>query len=280
LLRRLAGVPFTDERGHKGWFDRFSLAQPYLVRSLVLTMPGWPRWTRAFRVLFLSDFHFGSHSQDVERFERIVDDAGRLSADLVLFGGDYVNMAPFGGGRIPPRVAATVLARLDAPCGRFAVLGNHDVIYDANAVNRAFRDAGVALLDDEQATVSFDRHRIAVLGIPDAEVERPEPAALIESLPADQPTIIVSHDPVWFETVRSPSHLMLSGHTHGGQVRLPFIGPVTNRSRAPLRWSYGHIVEDSRQMIVTSGLGSSVLPIRIGVPPEIVVLDLDGPSVE
>jgi uncharacterized protein len=72
-------------------------------------------------------------------------------------------------------------------------------------------------------------------------------------------------------------YVMLSGHTHGGQVCLPYIGPLTNRSEAPLRWTYGHVEEDGKHMYVTSGLGTSGIPIRMGAPPELVALDICGP---
>src|SRR5262249_31948472 len=80
---------------------------------------GWPRWSRALRVIFLSDFHTGSHSEDVTRLQGIVTEARNFGPDLVLFGGDFVNMQPFGGGRVPPRVVGSALARLDGSCGRF-----------------------------------------------------------------------------------------------------------------------------------------------------------------
>ncbi len=71
-------------------------------------------------------------------------------------------------------------------------------------------------------------------------------------------------------------HLMLAGHTHGGQIRFPLVGPITNASKAPLRWSYGLIAEGGRLLYVTSGIGTSGVPIRWGIPPEVVVLDLIG----
>jgi uncharacterized protein len=274
LLRAIAGVPFKDERGNKGWFDRISRAQPHVVRSLALNLPGWPRWSRPLRAVLMADFHTGSHAGDVERLAALVAQANEFAPDLALLGGDYVNMQPFG--RVPPRVIAAILARLEASCGRFAIIGNHDVYYDADEVTKALQDHGIVVLDDAQGTVHFENHAIAIAGVPDIGGKRPTARALVAGLPPDEPTIILSHDPVWFADVTSQSHLTLAGHTHGGQIRMPLVGAIYNGSKAPLRWTHGLVVEGGRHLYVTSGLGTSGVPIRVGVPPEFVVMDLIG----
>jgi predicted MPP superfamily phosphohydrolase len=117
----------------------------------------------------------------------------------------------------------------------------------------------------------FDGHEIDIVGLPDARRLRPAGQQLLESLSPGRPTIVLAHDPFWFAHVRHAQHFTLAGHTHAGQIRLRGVGALLNRSRAPLRWSYGHIIEDGRQMYVTSGLGTSGLPLRIGSPPEFVI---------
>src|SRR5947207_1824247 len=134
LTRAILRPPFRDELGRKGWLAEISRAQRHVVRRLRLEIDGWPRWRHPLRVAFLSDLHTGSHSDDVARLNAIVDEAAALVPDLVLFGGDYVNMQPFGGGRVPPRTIAAALSRLEAPLGRFAILGNHDYVYGERAV--------------------------------------------------------------------------------------------------------------------------------------------------
>src|ERR1700704_6622946 len=98
LIRAIARPPFGDELGRKRWVERIAPAQPHVVRTLGLEIDGWPRWSRPLRVAFLSDFHTGSHSGDVPRLQRIAAEAQAFSPDLVLLGGDFVNMQPFGGG--------------------------------------------------------------------------------------------------------------------------------------------------------------------------------------
>ena len=109
VLRR----PFTDARGRKGWLGPFARAQPHVVRHYALTLAGWPRFERPLRIALLSDHHVGSHTGDVARHNLIVRSAVALRPDLVLYGGDYLNMMLLGGGRVPPRIIARVLARLE-----------------------------------------------------------------------------------------------------------------------------------------------------------------------
>lgn len=275
ILRAITRPPFRDAEGRKGWFERLSHAQPHVIRHLHLQIEGWPFWARPLRVAYLSDFHVGSHAGDVERMQRIIAEAKTFAPDLALFGGDYVNLQPFGGGRVPPETIAAILAGLQAPAGSFAVLGNHDIKYGADDVADALRAAGIVVLNDEMANVFHDGAGIALVGIPDGEVKRPEAASMLDALPS-VPMIVLAHDPVWFAKLRPGPYIMLAGHTHGGQVRLPWIGVLANASDAPLRWTYGHVVEGGRQLYVTSGLGTSTAPIRIGVPPEWVLLELNG----
>jgi uncharacterized protein len=275
LTRALTGPPYRDERGRKWLGGYFFRAQPHVVTRLRLRMSGWPQWERPLRIAFLSDFHTGSHAADLARLRAIVIEAGSHHPDLVLLGGDFVNMMLFGGGRIAPRAIAAALAGLDAPLGRFAVLGNHDLDYGGEEVAAALRERGIDVLTDERRELTFDGAAIDVLGIPDARVERPSAGAALAAL-TERPAIVLAHDPYWFSHLRAGPHLMLSGHTHGGQICLPGIGPLTNKSRAPLRWSSGLTVESGRYLYVTRGLGTSGLPIRFLAPPEFAVLEVSG----
>jgi predicted MPP superfamily phosphohydrolase len=276
LKRAFARPPFHDPLGRKGWMTPFARPQMHRITRMSLSLPQWPRWPRPLRVAFLSDFHVGSHSGDVKRMAGIVAEAAAFAPDLVLYGGDYMNMQPFGGGRVPPDTVADILAKLDAPSGRFAILGNHDIGYDGAAVTAALTSRGIVVIDDTRASFRYENDAIDILGIGDGHGLRAGPDKMIAQLAADRPTIVLAHDPVWFSLVRSPAHLTLSGHTHGGQVVLPGIGVVTNASPAPLRWSYGLVEEEGRTLYTTSGLGTSSIPLRIGVPPEFVIFDING----
>lgn len=276
LIHLFGHFPYTDEIGEKGWFGRLARPQPHRVQRLTLALDGWPRWPRPLRIAFLSDFHVGSHTGDVARLEAIAAETAAARPDLVLLGGDYMNMQPLGGGRVSPRRIAAILAGIDAPLGRVAVLGNHDVSYGAGEVEAALRAHGIDVLHDGTHPIAHINHAIDIAGIPDARVRRAGAVALLEGLRPDRPTLVLAHDPMWFAEMPAGPHLMLAGHTHGGQVRLPRIGAIVNASRAPLRWSYGLIEEGGRRLYVTSGIGTSGIPLRFGIPPEIVLIEIAG----
>jgi uncharacterized protein len=278
LTRAITRPPFRDELGRKGWLKQISHAPRHVVRHLLLQIAGWPQWSRPLRIVFLSDFHTGSHSDDVVRLNSIVDEAAGVTPDLVLFGGDYVNMQLFGGGRVPPRTIAAALSRLEAPFGRFAVLGNHDYVYDERAVADALRAHDIAVLNYDRWTMRFQNHLIDIIGVPDAHAKSAEASLLLAGLSPDKPSIVLAHDPVWFGHLPTGPHLMLAGHTHGGQIRLPGLGVILNSTRAPLRWSHGLVQERGQYLYVTSGIGTSGVPVRWGVPPEFVVVDVLGKS--
>ncbi|MBX9845316.1 MAG: metallophosphoesterase [Xanthobacteraceae bacterium] len=273
VLRR----PYQDAAGRKGLLGLLARPQRHVVQRHALTLPGWPRFPRPLRIAFLSDFHLGSHTGDVARLTAIADEVTALAPDLVLFGGDYVNMQLFGGGRVPPKIIAGILSRIAAPCGRFGVLGNHDYVYGKADVAAALRGAGIATLDHGRSSFAYENHGIDIVGLSDAHIAWPDGRTLLANLAPDRPTIVLTHDPAHFAGVPAGPFLTLAGHTHGGQIRLPGIGALTNASAAPMHWTHGLVVDGERHMIVTAGLGTSGVPLRIGVPPEFVVIDVTGP---
>src|SRR5262249_55204857 len=159
--------------------------------------------------------HVGSHTGDVARFTAMVKEINALLPDLVLLGGDYINMQIAGGGRVPPGIIARMLARLTGRHARYAIMGNHDYMYGVDEVTAAFREQGIAVLDHERAAFVHEKHEIDVVGVPDAHIVREKALALVGGLPDNRPTIVLAHDPAWFADLPEGPFLMLSGHTHG-----------------------------------------------------------------
>lgn len=245
------------------------------MRRVNIVIPGWPRG-RPLRIAFFSDLHAGSHADDVARIGVIVAEAARFRPDLVLHGGDFVNMQLFGGGRLSPYAIARILASLRAPLGCFAVIGNHDYNYGAAEIADALVSHGILVLNDEKRGLAFEGLTIDLVGLPDTRRLRDSGRALLAGLLAERPTIVLTHDPCWFARVPKGPHLTLAGHTHGGQIRFPWIGALRNSSRAPLRWSHGLVRERGQYLYVTAGIGTSGVPVRIGCPPEYAILDVTG----
>jgi predicted MPP superfamily phosphohydrolase len=275
FIRTFLRPPFADEAGRKPLARLFG-AQAHVVRKLSLEIPGWPRTSRPLRIALLADFHTGCHADDLARLTSIVAEAASYRPDLVLYGGDFMNMMAFGGGRVPPRLIGEILAMLEAPLGRFAILGNHDYDYGPEEVAAALRASHIAVLEDARHELTFEGAALDLVGIPGARDHRAAAEQLLKGIAERGPTLVLAHDPYWFNYLPPGPHLMLAGHTHGGQVCLPGLGPLINMSKAPLRWSHGLIVEDGRHMYVTSGLGCSGLPLRMGIAPEWAVVEVTG----
>lgn len=268
--------PYTNLTGDKGRFARIAVAQPLDWTHHRLHPPGWER-TGPITIAWLSDFHTGSHTDDLARLKGIVDTVNARAPDLVLLGGDYVNTQPWGGGHIPPAPIVEVLAGLTSRAGVFAILGNHDWKYGIPPVMAALEAAGIEVLENRGVMVSVGGARFGLAGLSDERRGAPDLDAALAGLP-EGPTLIMAHDPVAFRRLSPGAFLMLAGHTHGGQVCLPGGRAIANASDAPLAWSQGVIDAPGRQMFVGRGIGTSLFPIRANCPPEIAFLTIGGKS--
>ena len=190
----------------------------------------------------------------------------------MLLLGDYIDAHPLWGGRVPPEDIARELGALRAPLGVFAVLGNHDWKQAGDAMWRALTGAGIEVLENRSARAG-DFH---VAGLADLRTPAPRPADRARRRPARAPVVLLSHDPDVFPYVPDRVALTLSGHLHGGQVAIPVLRRPALPSRYGERYARGHVVEDDRHLYVSSGFGTSGLPLRFLAPPEVVILELRG----
>jgi len=234
----------------------------------------WPASCDGLRVALLSDLHVGSPFNGVGKLDRVVALTQKARPDLVLLLGDYVIHDVIGGRFVDPETIARSLGRLQAPAGVWAVLGNHEYWYDAPRVARAREAAGIRVLDDAAAETRAGACSFWVAGITDYNEGRHDIARAMAQVKDDAPVLAFTHNPDIFPQIPSRVNLTLAGHTHGGQVYIPFIGRPIVPSRYGERYAIGHVVEDGRDLFVTPGLGTSILPVRFLVPPEISVLIL------
>jgi hypothetical protein len=269
-------VPFSDPYGLKGAWAQFARAQPIAWKTVSLAPPGWDERAENLHIAVLADLHIGSHTDDADRLVKIVATVNRRKPDLVLLLGDYVNMQPLGGGRIPPSVIACILEGLEAPLGIHAVLGNHDYNYGRERIVGAFDAAGIKVLENRSRRIMTHKGDFNLFGLADTSRGVQKLSNLLEDSDSDMPGIIMAHDPASFAYVPRGPYLTVSGHTHGGQIRLPRIGALTNSSKAPLAWSTGHVVERDRHLYVSNGIGTSLIPFRFGCPPEVNFIHLGG----
>lgn len=250
--------------------------EPHLlvVRTLPLGLPRWPREAPPLRVAFLSDLHVGCPSVGVDRLPGIVAEVNALRPDLVLLGGDYIEHVT-GGSFVPPEATAERLADLKAPLGVWSVLGNHDWWYGGRKVRLALERAGIGVLENDAVRLRPEAP-FWLAALADDSTRVPDvPGTLAQTAPGE-PVLALAHDPGTFIDVPERVALTLCGHTHGGQVYLPGYGALRIPSRAPRQWAYGHRVVRGRHLLVTGGIGTSNLPIRFNMPPEIVLAEIAG----
>lgn len=235
-----------------------------------------PRWLKfreipiewdgpAVRVGLLSDLHFGSPGAPIEA---ALDALNAARPDVVVLLGDFVIHGVVGGRFQEPEAAAPALARLKAPLGVYAVLGNHDWWHGGEQVRAALEKAGIKVLENESADLGAFR----LAGLADEWTRRPDAAKVLKR--SRKPVLAATHGPDVFPDLPEGFALVVAGHTHGGQVRLPIIGRPMVPSRYGQRYAAGLIEENGRKLFVTVGVGTSILPVRFGVRPEAVVLSL------
>jgi uncharacterized protein len=241
-----------------------------VTTRVALDLPSWPRTRNGYRVGFLSDFHAGAPFAGRKEIARAVERLNEQQPDVALLGGDYIDAHPIWGGRLAPELIARELAQLTAPT--FAVLGNHDWKQAGDRMWRALQNAGIEVLENH----AVETNGVYIAGLADMRTRRPDLPGALAEVPAGAPVILLAHDPDVFPLVPDRVALTLAGHTHGGQVAIPLIRRPFIPSRYGERYVRGHIVEENRHLYVTSGLGTSGLPLRLLAPPEIVVLELSS----
>jgi uncharacterized protein len=254
-----------------------------VTTSYRLTPPGWTGGRVSLAAI--ADLHAGGPNMAVEHISRVVDETNALRPDVIVLLGDYIATHRFVNEHVPNDVWAAELARLKAPLGVWAILGNHDWWHDVRTIRGALATAGIPCLENRAVLLGDGATRFWVAGLGDQIAHRLGPgsfrgeddlAGTLAQVTTDDPVILLAHEPDIFVRVPSRVSLTLAGHTHGGQIRIPLLWPHLVPSRYGARFAYGHIVERDRHMIVSGGLGTSFAPVRLGVPPEIVHVEIGG----
>jgi uncharacterized protein len=257
-----------------------------VVKEWTVVDGRWPAGISPLRIGVLADIHAVEPWMPARRVGVIVERLNELKPDVIVLLGDYVNaLRPnLYSATVPIKEWVAALNDLHAPLGVFAVLGNHDWWSgEASAIRLAFEKTGIALLENAAVKVTAGQQGVWLAGLADqltynsrgAEDVRATLAQIKDSAPA----ILLAHEPDIFVQVPSKVTLTLAGHTHGGQVYIPFIGrPAIDRNPSShyAKYAYGYFHERGRHMVVSSGLGLSHFPVRFLVPPEIAIVTLGG----
>ena len=267
-----------------------------LVRtSYAPLLSGWPEDLEV-RVAVIADIHACYPWMPEERVGQIVDLANAQKPDLTVLLGDFVCTHQFVSGYVPPGAWAAELARLEAPLGVYSVLGNHDwwsaaVPTDppdnSLSVRRALTAAGIPVLENESVRLSKKGRPFWLIGLGDQLARLAWRAGsrrgvddlgrALREIDDAAPAILLAHEPHVFARVPDRVALTLAGHMHGGQVVLPVIGsPLGYLRRRSVRYIYGEYALNDRRLIVSGGLGTSLAPVRVLRPPEVVMVELGG----
>ena len=220
------------------------------------------------KIVFASDFHIKPHQQN--RLEKIVNLINSQNPDLVLSAGDFVS-GHLQKTTMPPEDIAKGLGKVKSKYGFYTTLGNHDQWYGNEEITKNLEANNIKVLNNANKKIIVNGKPIYIAGI------QYQPSMIQISNAIDntqKPTIMLTHSPDEFKKIpQDYVNLILAGHTHGGQIRIPFIGPLFTASSYGDKYAKGFIEEDGKKMITTTGIGTSILPIRFNCSPEIVVIE-------
>ena len=264
----IGGLAFYSGEVERHWID---------IREVTIRLKNLPEAFRGFRIAQIADFHYGEYSEPT--FIRAAARAiNGLKPDLVALTGDFISAVPMIK-RISVDLAfhcAHLLAAIESP-RKFAVMGNHDVIVSRAEVTEALVSNGIPVLHNSAIPIEKDGARLWLAGVADvlmgggADIGAAIPKG---RMPGSEPLILMAHEPDYADQViGSGVDLMLSGHTHGGQIRIPLMPPM---HLPPLGMKYveGLFSLGDMQLYVTRGIGTVGVPFRFRCPPEITLITL------
>ena len=257
----------------------------------------WPPALK-LKIAVIADLHACRPWMTPEHIRRIVDETNALGADLIALLGDYHSCTRFSSSEVSYQEWAQELSRLRAPIGVHSVLGNHDWWADSAAQRRrkgpvaagqALKKVGIPVYENDVVRLTKGGETFWLAGLGDQIALRhpgtPGVFDGVDDLPGtlakvsdEAPIILLAHEPDIFTQVPARVACTISGHTHGGQVRLFGYSPIVPSDYGN-RFAYGHVTETGSHLVVSGGLGCSILPVRFGVPPEITVIDLGAAKV-
>jgi len=225
---------------------------------------------KGLKIIFVSDFHVKKNQK--KSLIRVVNKINEQNPDLVLTTGDFVN-GHNEKDSMPIEEISKELSKLKSKYGIYSVLGNHDWWQDGEKIKFSLKKNGIVVLGNENRVVKIKNKNLCIIGVEDITTRSINIEEAFKN--ASSPSILLTHSPDVFPmlTKNKKTDLILSGHTHGGQVTIPFIGALLVPSCYGRRYAQGLIEENNKIMFVTKGIGTSILPIRFNCTPEIVVIN-------
>ncbi len=247
--------------------------RPRLIRKEI-ALRRWPSQLNGFTIALLSDFHYDPYFS-VHPIRSAVEVVNGLQPDLIALTGDFVSVPLVGNsarGAADAEPCAQLLAKLRAPHGVWSVLGNHDVFSNADRVTNALDAAGIPILLNKSVTIEKDGARFWLGGVDDVLGGNADLPGTLRRVPREETVVLMVHEPDYADYVAGyPVDLQLSGHTHGGQVRFPFMRPLYLPALAK-KYVQGLFKIRDLTLYTNAGIGTVELPVRWNCPPEITFI--------
>jgi predicted MPP superfamily phosphohydrolase len=249
--------------------------RPRIVRQDFF-LPRWPERMNGFTVAVLSDFHYDSHFS-IHPLRAAIAMVSRLHPDLIALTGDFVSVPLVGDDQKAAFAAepcARLLRQMTAPHGLWAVMGNHDDGTDPEHVTRALQAENIRVLANHSEPIEQDGARFWLAGVNDVMSGTADLSKTIRVVPAGEAVVLLAHEPDFAdEAAQYPIDLQLSGHSHGGQIRIPFLPPLYLPELAK-KYVWGTYHVGPLMLHTSAGLGTVGVPMRLNCPPEITLLTL------
>jgi predicted MPP superfamily phosphohydrolase len=248
---------------------------PRLVRKEIL-LGRWPAKLDAFKIALLSDFHYDPVFS-IHPIRAAVNMVQALQPDLVALTGDFVSIPFFGSDEKAADDAvpcAQLLRKLQAPHGVWAVMGNHDSFSDPEKVTAALRFDGIQVLLNQSIPIEKDGARFWLAGVDDVLTKMADIDKTLRGIPPGEPTVLLAHEPDFADRVaRHPVDLQLSGHSHGGQIRVPLL-PALYLPDLGRKYVWGLYKIGPLTLYTNPGVGTVEVPIRLNCPPEVTLITI------
>jgi len=252
-----------------------AVVEPYYFldrERLTLSLDRWNPKLDGLKVVLISDVHAGYGPHENWRVKRIVAAANAEKPDVILLLGDYVNGGIYYHKMSMDRMSA-YFRGLKAKYGVYAILGNHDTIYNVGKIRKMLGDANAVLLENSNRKVSTPNGDFYIAGIADPITQSYYYKPTFAGIPKGASVMFLAHAPDVFREIPLAASVTFSGHTHGGQIRMPYFGEFTSNLKYDAVVS-GILEKDSKTIYVSRGLGTSRIPMRLFCRPEISVITL------
>jgi len=249
--------------------------RPRIVRQ-DFVLPRWPERLDGFTVALLSDFHYDPYFS-AHPLHAAIPMVNDLRPDLIVLTGDYVSAPLIGDKKKGARAAepcASLLRQMNAPHGLWAVIGNHDDSTDPQHVTRVLEAENIRVLANQSEAIEQDGARIWLAGVNDVLGKTADLTKTLRSVPSGEAVILLAHEPDFADqAARFPIDLQLSGHSHGGQIRIPMLPPLYLPPLAR-KYVWGEYQVGPLILYTNAGLGTVDIPVRLNCPPEITLLTI------